>query len=246
MLGYVPRHVPQYVLKQVLRHMPDKHARMLFRWSSRSVLPIGAHCSDDLATAHYRLAHAIPMIFGPQLNLTTFSIGMTIHWKHAMGGCTLWLYSCCSNDLSAAHYQKPKNYLALKNNFLSGHMFFLIIFSSLKNIYINIYKYKLYFFSPSPCSSTCLASLARAYEARNCQAHAWARAQARTQARAQARAWAHSWAHAWARSPEQATQPLMLSQVEWKFVSIRYLNVWLWWDRKIHQNARTVVNWQIW
>ena len=30
--------------------------RTLYRWPSRSALPIGSHCSDNLAAAHYRLA----------------------------------------------------------------------------------------------------------------------------------------------------------------------------------------------
>ena len=42
---------------------------------------------------------------GPQLNLTTFSIGITTDWKYILGGRTLWVVARCSNDLAAAHYR---------------------------------------------------------------------------------------------------------------------------------------------
>ena len=35
--------------------------RTVFRWPSHSALPNGARCSDDLAAAHYQLAHAVSM-----------------------------------------------------------------------------------------------------------------------------------------------------------------------------------------
>ena len=37
------------------------HWYILFQWPSRSALPIGARCSDDLDAWHYRLMHAVPM-----------------------------------------------------------------------------------------------------------------------------------------------------------------------------------------
>ena len=36
--------------------------RTLFRWPSRSAVTIGARCFDDLAAAHYPMAHAVLMV----------------------------------------------------------------------------------------------------------------------------------------------------------------------------------------
>ena len=43
----------------------------------KKVHPIGARCSDDLAAAHYRLAHAVPMVGHWPPTEPKFSIGIT-------------------------------------------------------------------------------------------------------------------------------------------------------------------------
>ena len=67
-LKHMPtRHVPEYVLKHVLRHVPDKHmlehgpGHMPRQQAQSRAQENGASCSKDLATAHYRLAHAVPI-----------------------------------------------------------------------------------------------------------------------------------------------------------------------------------------
>ena len=58
-------------------------------------LPIGARCSDDLAAAHYRLAHAVPMV-GLRPTTEPNHIFYWDHnrliarsgWSHALGGKT--------------------------------------------------------------------------------------------------------------------------------------------------------------
>ena len=83
LLKLVPsRHALEYVLKHVanhlFRHMPDRHrleqvpGRILRHVPKHQIVyavlmtqpqhtTVGAHCSDDIATVHYRLGHAVPM-----------------------------------------------------------------------------------------------------------------------------------------------------------------------------------------
>ena len=65
-----------------------------------------ARRSDDLATAHYRLAHAVPMV----CLWPTTEPNHIFYWnynrlKHSLGDCTLWVVARCSDDLAAAHYR---------------------------------------------------------------------------------------------------------------------------------------------
>ena len=63
-----------------------------------------ARCSVDLAAAHCRMAHTVPMVaFWP-----TTETNHIFYWKYnqlkrALGGRTLWVAANCSNDLTAAH-----------------------------------------------------------------------------------------------------------------------------------------------
>ena len=76
-------------------HKP-KHlnfAHMFFRFC---VLPIGACCSDDLAAAHYQLAHAVPMVGlwpttepNPIFYWDYNQLKARSEWLHALSGCTL-------------------------------------------------------------------------------------------------------------------------------------------------------------
>ena len=63
-------------------------------------------------------------VFGPQLNLTTFSIGITTDWKHALGGRTLWVDARWSDDLAAAHYRMAHAVLKKRENSFSLKKYF--------------------------------------------------------------------------------------------------------------------------
>ena len=85
-LKHVPaRHVTEEVLKHVLRQMPVKQV-------PKHVLK--ARCSDDLFTAHYRLAHAVPMTW-PQC--TTDWRKLFCWWCQSM-----WPGMCLNTCLSTS------------------------------------------------------------------------------------------------------------------------------------------------
>ena len=88
--------------------------RTLFRWPSRSALPNGAFCSDDLAQEHYRLRHAVSMAgLWPTTERNHISywnynlIEAHSGWSHAVwwpSRSSLPNDARSSDDLSAVHY----------------------------------------------------------------------------------------------------------------------------------------------
>ena len=70
------------------------------------MLWVVARCSDDLAAAHYRLAHAVPMVgLWPTTEPNHIFYWNYNRLKHALGGRTFWVVAHCSNDLAAADYR---------------------------------------------------------------------------------------------------------------------------------------------
>ena len=70
------------------------------------MLLVDERCSDDLAAAHYRLVHAVPMgDLWPTTDPNHIFFWIYNRLKHALGDRMLCVVARCSDDLAAAHYQ---------------------------------------------------------------------------------------------------------------------------------------------
>ena len=69
---------------------------MLFRWPSRSALPIGKLCSDDLVAAHYRLVHSVLMVgiwpTTEPIHIFYWDYNQMSHKGHISGQQCKWLH----------------------------------------------------------------------------------------------------------------------------------------------------------